>query len=269
MDSSHNASYSLLSDIASDVMADNHIASVPVQPVGPSMNSITPAPYPTKVTLQGSSTTLRALVEDDAKAIWPLVEGEGNAHLFTYLPDSVYPTYEDFTAAVLAKTQYTDTVFWAIVDNRTSSPVGWLSLHRIDTNSRVLEIGNILYTAGLKRTKCATEAIYLMARYVFEDLEYRRLEWKCDNLNSPSKKAAVRYGFTFEGVFRKHMIYKGRSRDTCWFAIVDTDWENVVKPALDAWLDDSNFDAQGHQRKRLQDFRPTSGTTHHSVVMQS
>jgi RimJ/RimL family protein N-acetyltransferase len=232
------------------------------------VGSIAPAPYPSIVTLKGSSTTLRALVPDDAKAIWPLVEGEGNAHLFTYLPDSAYPTYEDFTSAVLTKTQYTDTVFWVIVDNNFSSPVGWLSLHRIDTHSRVVEIGNILYTAGLKRTKCATEAIYLMARHVFEHLKYRRLEWKCDDLNSPSKQAALRYGFTFEGVFRKHMIYKGRSRDTCWFAIVDTDWENVVKPAFKAWLDESNFDEAGCQRKRLQDFRPSARVIQHSVIMQ-
>ncbi|KAJ4580343.1 hypothetical protein HRR83_003291 [Exophiala dermatitidis] len=138
---------------------------------------------------------------------------------------------------------------------------------RIDPNHRVVEVGNILFSPALQRTRAATEAMYLLARYVFEDLGYRRYEWKCDNLNLPSKRAAIRLGFTFEGVFRKHMVYKGRSRDTAWFAMVDEDWP-VIKKAFEDWLRDENFDESGRQKRRLEDLRELMPGQRGPVVLE-
>jgi RimJ/RimL family protein N-acetyltransferase len=118
----------------------------------------------------------------------------------------------------------------------------------------VIEVGNILYTPPLQRTAGATEAMYLMARHAFDDLGYRRYEWKCNALNAPSRRAAERLGFTFEGLFRQHMIVKGLNRDTAWFAMLDSDWPKA-KAAFEAFLDPGNFDADGRQRRKLEDIR--------------
>jgi RimJ/RimL family protein N-acetyltransferase len=121
---------------------------------------------------------------------------------------------------------------------------------RIEPSHRVIEVGSILFTPRLQRTVGATEAMYLMARHVFEDLGYRRYEWKCNALNAPSRGAALRLGFTFEGIFRQHMIIKGRNRDTAWFSMLDPEWPKR-KAAFERWLDPSNFDAEGRQRVSL------------------
>ncbi len=114
----------------------------------------------------------------------------------------------------------------------------------------VIEIGHIWFSPGLQRTRQATEAIYLMSRHVFDDLGYRRLEWKCDALNEPSRRAAARFGFTYEGVFRQHLVVKGRNRDSAWFSIVDGEWP-LIRAAFEAWLAPENFDAAGVQRRSL------------------
>ncbi len=200
--------------------------------------------------------TIRPLLPDDAHELYEIVKGEENVGLFTYLFDDPYPSFESFKEAVSTKYLSADPMFLAIIENATSRPVGWASLMRIDATHRVVEVGNILFSPRLQRTKAATEAMYLLAKYVFEELKYRRYEWKCDNLNAPSKRAAIRFGFTFEGVFRKHMVYKGRNRDTCWFAMVDEDWrDGGIKNGFEGWLSDENFDGEGKQRKRLEDFR--------------
>jgi RimJ/RimL family protein N-acetyltransferase len=118
----------------------------------------------------------------------------------------------------------------------------------------VVEIGNVLFTPALQATTAATEAMYLMARHAFEDLGYRRYEWKCNDLNAPSRRAAVRLGFTYEGTFRQHMIVKGRNRDTAWYSMIDTEWPRV-KAAFEAWLDPGNFDEAGRQKRRLEEIR--------------
>lgn len=125
---------------------------------------------------------------------------------------------------------------------------------RIDTTHGVIEIGNILWGPALARTRAATEAFYLFASYAFDQLGYRRLEWKCDDRNQPSKRAALRFGFIFEGVFRQHMVVKGENRDTAWFAITDTEWPGV-SAGLQAWLDPANFDDEGGQGRRLEEFQ--------------
>jgi RimJ/RimL family protein N-acetyltransferase len=225
------------------------------QAIGPPVFLPLPAQRPSRVTLPGKTVTIKPLTPSHAPDLYHIVEGEANEHLFTYLFDQPYPSLDSFQEAVTAKSRSEDPMFFAIEDNATSTAVGWASLMRIDATHRVLEVGNILFSPRLQRTKAATEAMYLLARYVFEDLKYRRYEWKCDNLNGPSKRAAVRFGFAFEGVFRKHMVYKGRNRDTCWFAMVDEDWNGGVKRGFDGWLDEGNFDAQGGQLRRLEDIR--------------
>jgi len=128
--------------------------------------------------------------------------------------------------------------------------VGVGSFMRIDPNFGVIEIGNINFSPRLQRTRAATEAMFLMMRRAFDELGYRRYEWKCDSLNAPSRAAAARYGFTFEGVFRQAVVYKNRSRDTAWFSIIDSEWPKV-KSAFEHWLDPENFDEQGRQRENL------------------
>ncbi len=143
-----------------------------------------------------------------------------------------------------------DPLFHAIVDTASDRAVGVASYLRIDPAPGVIEVGHINYAPPLQRTPAATEAMYLMMKRAFDELGYRRYEWKCDNLNERSKKAAARYGFTFEGVFRQAMIYKGRNRDTAWFSIIDSEWPGI-KSAFEAWLTPENFDTTGTQKASL------------------
>jgi RimJ/RimL family protein N-acetyltransferase len=143
-----------------------------------------------------------------------------------------------------------DPLFYAIVDRASGLAVGRAALMRIEPAHRVIEVGSILFTPGLQRTRGATEAMYLMARYVFDDLGYRRYEWKCNALNQPSRAAALRLGFTYEGLFRQHMIIKGRNRDTAWYSMIDTEWR-ARRGRIETWLAPENFDANGRQRTAL------------------
>jgi RimJ/RimL family protein N-acetyltransferase len=145
-------------------------------------------------------------------------------------------------------------LFFALIPKSSASAAGYASYMRIDQANGVVEVGNILMTPALQRTTAATEAMYLMARHVFEDLGYRRYEWKCNALNEPSRRAALRYGFTFEGIFRQHMIVKSQNRDTAWFSLLDHEWP-ARKRAFEAWLNPANFDANGRQLKALSEFQ--------------
>lgn len=143
-----------------------------------------------------------------------------------------------------------DPLFFAVIDKRTGRAEGRQSLMRIDPMHGVIEVGHILWGPMIARTRVTTEALYLFAHYVFDALGYRRFEWKCHDLNEPSKRAAPRFGFTFEGVFRQHMVAKGRNRDTAWFAMTDGDWPRL-KAGYEAWLRPENFDADGQQKAKL------------------
>jgi RimJ/RimL family protein N-acetyltransferase len=147
-----------------------------------------------------------------------------------------------------------DPLFFAVIDKAGGSVAGRQSLMRIDPAFGVIEIGHIFWSALIARKPAATEAQYLFLKYVFGELGYRRYEWKCHNLNEPSKRAALRFGFRFEGVFRQHMVFKGGNRDTAWFSIIDKEWPQLSQ-AYEAWLDPSNFDAAGRQVRRLDEFR--------------
>ncbi|EXJ59404.1 acetyltransferase [Cladophialophora psammophila CBS 110553] len=225
------------------------------QRIGSQVSSA-PGSRPSRVTLTATTVVVEPLTPSHATDLYDSVKGDSNNHLWTYLFDNPFASLAAFQEAVTAKSHSEDPIFFAIVDKKSAKPVGWISLMRIDTRHRVVEVGNILFSPLLQRTKVATEAMYLLAKYVFETLQYRRYEWKCDNLNAPSQRAAIRFGFMFEGVFRKHMIYKGRSRNTCWFSMVDDDWfEGGVKRGFEDWLDEGNFDEDGKQRRRLEDVR--------------
>jgi RimJ/RimL family protein N-acetyltransferase len=149
-----------------------------------------------------------------------------------------------------------DPLFHAILD-QTGEAVGMASFMRISPETGSIEVGHIHFSPRLKQSRAATEAMYLMMRRAFDELGYRRYEWKCDSLNAPSRRAAERLGFTYEGTFRQHIVSKGRNRDTAWYAIIDTEWP-AIKRALEGWLEPANFDERGKQRKRLEAMRSGS-----------
>jgi RimJ/RimL family protein N-acetyltransferase len=187
-------------------------------------------------------------------AIWDAVQGHDE--VWTWLSDGPYASEPDLRAVLAEKQASPNAVFLAILP--VPSPyvpglhraAGYASYMRMEPAHGVVEVGNILLSPALQRTTAATEAMYLMARHVFEDLGYRRYEWKCNAENQPSRRTALRLGFTYEGVFRQHMVIKDRNRDTAWFAMLDHEWP-ARKRAFEAWLDPRNFDAEGRQQHCL------------------
>ena len=171
-------------------------------------------------------------------------------HIWTYMGYGPFASQEEFTEWVKAREAARDPWFYAFVRRDTGKALGMGAFMRNDAANGVIEIGHIWMSPELQQTREATEAIYLMMRHCFDDLGVRRLEWKCDSLNAPSRKAADRFGFTFEGIFHQHYIIKGRNRDTAWFAMLDTEWPKAKK-AFEAWLKDENFDAGGQQKAKL------------------
>jgi RimJ/RimL family protein N-acetyltransferase len=171
-------------------------------------------------------------------------------HVWTYM---AYGPFEDFPAFQLwlsEREASRDPWFYAFIRKDTGKACGMGAFMRLDAKNGVIEIGHIWLSPGLQKTREATESIYLLMRHGFDELGVRRLEWKCDALNAPSRRAASRFGFTFEGVFRQHMIVKGRNRDTAWYSIIDKDWPPLRK-AFQEWLKDANFDAKGRQKRAL------------------
>jgi RimJ/RimL family protein N-acetyltransferase len=171
-------------------------------------------------------------------------------HIWTYLGYGPFTSLEEFTEWVKAREAARDPWFYAFVRRDTGKAMGMGSFMRNDAANGVIEIGHIWMSPELQKTREATEAIYLMMRHCFDDLGVRRLEWKCDSLNAPSRKAADRFGFTFEGVFRQHFIVKGRNRDTAWYSMLDKNWPKS-RTAFETWLREDNFDANGQQKAKL------------------
>jgi RimJ/RimL family protein N-acetyltransferase len=210
-----------------------------------------PAKLPARITLEGRRVSLTPL--DPTAHLNSLYEnshGNGAEDLWRYLFEAPFPDRAAFDAHLKQKADSDDPLFFAIVDKRSGLAVGHASYLRITPVHRVIEVGNILFTPPLQKTPGATEAMYLMARHAFEDLGNRRYEWKCDARNAPSRRAALRLGFQFEGIFRQHRIVKGRSRDTAWFAMLDSEWP-ARKVNFERWLHPSNFDASGNQKESL------------------
>ena len=213
-----------------------------------------PVPAPAPITLRGRTITLEPLdASRHSAALWNAVQGHDE--VWTWLGDGPYQKEQGLRASLERKQTSTDAVFLALIPAATGQAAGYASYMRMDPANGVVEVGNILLSPALQRTTAATEAHYLMARHIFEDLGYRRYEWKCNAENHPSRKAALRLGFTFEGIFRQHMVIKGRNRDTAWFSMLDTEWP-ARKQAFETWLSPENFSPQGRQLKPLNS--PTS-----------
>jgi RimJ/RimL family protein N-acetyltransferase len=210
-----------------------------------------PRPAPAPVVLTGRHVTVAGLEHAHSAALYDALSGPQDDALWTYRPAD-RPTgpasMETFVAELLAHP--TDVSF--VVTPRGRGPEGIATLMRADPANGVVEIGGILLARSMQRTPASTEAMYLLAHHVFDALGYRRYEWKCDSLNEPSRRAAARLGFTYEGRFRQALVYKGRNRDTDWFSITDAEWPRI-RAAHEAWLDPANFDDDGGQRQHLGD----------------
>jgi len=213
-----------------------------------------PVPAPAPITLRGRTISLEPLdAARHSAALWNAVHA--HEEVWTWLADGPYAEEAALRASLERKQAATDAVFLALIPEATGHAAGYASYMRMDPANGVVEVGNILLSPQLQRTTAATEAHYLMARHIFDDLGYRRYEWKCNVENHPSQKAALRLGFTFEGIFRQHMIVKGRNRDTAWFSMLNTEWP-ARRAAFEAWLAAENFDPEGRQRNPLE---PTGG----------
>lgn len=208
-------------------------------------------PRPQRVTLDGLYARLEPL--DPARHgddLYAAAMAPGAEDRFRYLFETVPSNRADFDGWLARVAVSEDPLFFAVIDQATGKAEGRQALMRIDPTHGVIEIGSIHWGPAMARSRVATEALFLFARYAFETLGYRRFEWKCHNGNEPSKRAAERFGFTFEGIFRQHMVAKGANRDTAWFSIIDGEWPRLAA-AYGRWLDPANFDGTGQQRQRL------------------
>ncbi|KAL0932798.1 GNAT family [Colletotrichum truncatum] len=228
------------------------------QSIGPEVLSDRPAIVPVRNTLEGRYTALIPTQPEDAKPLYKHLGGEENAHLWTYLFQEPFLEYGKFEAHIANCSTSKDPLFFTVmsgpISDSTAEPLGFMTLMSIVPEHRRIEIGSICFGEKLKRTRQATETFYLLMKEAFDNLGYHRVEWKANNLNKPSLAAAERLGFVFEGIFRKHMIIKGRLRDTAWLSITDEEWP-VVKGGLETWLSEENFDEQGKQRRTLKQCR--------------
>jgi RimJ/RimL family protein N-acetyltransferase len=228
-----------------------HTGQGPAQPLGKPVDFTGAAP-PGPTTLHGRHVVLRPIdIERDAGPLYAISHPpSGDPTIWTYLYDGPYPDIESFTEALAEAASSHDQQYFTVTRAHDGEPLGIVAYLAIVPEHGVIEIGSIWFGPALKRTVAATEAIFLLARHAFDDLGYRRLEWKCNALNEPSRRAALRFGFRFEGIFLNHRVIKGRNRDTAWFAITGERWP-AVRSAFERWLDPDNFDASGVQRLRL------------------
>ena len=220
-------------------------------PIGPRLADPGPATSPGRIVLEGRYARLEPLDPgrhgDDLHAASTPPD---RTERFRYMPELPPDSLESFGPWLATSSQSPDPLFFAAVDRATGRAGGWQTLMRITPVHRCIEIGNIYWGPRIAGTRVATEAMYLFATYALETLGYRRYEWKCDALNAPSRRAALRFGFTWEGHFRRAVIIRGRNRDTSWFSIIDEEWP-ALKSAYERWLAPENFDADGRQKTRL------------------
>ncbi|KAL4093134.1 hypothetical protein PRIC1_012121 [Phytophthora ramorum] len=219
------------------------------QPVGSAVEDWKPRPFPAHTTILGRYCQLEPLKAAlHAKDFWDALSDDPKGAGWTYMLNGPFATFSDFEKYCLSTEQPRQPQIYAIVvDGHT---VGMIAYMRLDPSNGVAEVGRIYYTSRLSKTPAAAEAMYLLAANAFK-LGYRRYEWKCDSCNLPSRNAATRYGFTYEGLFRQATVYKGRTRDTTWFSIIDSDWNGGLKDAFERWLEPSNFDEDGQQTLKL------------------
>lgn len=220
------------------------------QPVGDLIEDYTPGILPNIQSITGKTVTIEKININHYDDLYEIYGPLSNPENLTYMSIQRFKNKLEFKDYLIQLIASVDPYYLTIIDNRTQKALGTFALMRIDNVNRVIELGWIIYSPMLKRSRLATEAQYLVMKYVFENLQYRRYEWKCDSLNEASNKSAIRLGFTFEGTFRQATVYKGRNRDTNWFSIIDKEWP-ANKLRLESWLDDSNFDSNENQLKSL------------------
>ena len=209
-----------------------------------------PAIRPADVTLVGHyGRVVKLDPQQHGASFWNAIEDCPD--LWTYMPYGPFENAKAFNVWLVGRAALRDPYVYAILDPQGHA-LGIAALMNIHPEMGVIEVGHIAYSPALQRTRLGTEAQYLLASYAFDTLGYRRYEWKCNALNGASRAAALRYGFAFEGIFRQHMVVKGRNRDTAWYSIIDIEWP-ARKAAFERWLSSDNFDAQGHQKARLSD----------------
>ncbi len=226
------------------------------QPIGDALADWSGASEPVHEPIEGVRCRLEPLsAEQHASALHEAFLADRDGSGWTYLPYGPFASSGAYAEAVRAFEAMGHTLFYAILDRPSGRPVGVGSYLRIEPALGSIEVGHLRYAPALQRTPVSTEAMYLMMRRVFEDWGYRRYEWKCDSLNAPSRAAATRLGFRYEGTFRHQTVVKGRNRDTSWFSITDLEWPGI-RDALEAWLAPGNFDDAGRQRAALATFMP-------------
>ena len=224
------------------------------QPIGDALLDFQPGDLPNLERIEGQYVIIERLSKDKhGTDLYEVYGPDSPVDMWTYLFQTPAQSQAEWSQKLDLMLAAQDRFHYAIVDKESGKALGTFALMRIDRNNRVIEVGAVTYSPKLKRTRLATEAQYLLARYVFEELEYRRYEWKCDSLNQPSRRAAERLGFIYEGRFRQAVVYKGRNRDTDWLSMIDKDWP-AVKSRLEKWLSPDNFDKKGQQIKALSDF---------------
>ncbi len=238
-------------------MADSSINDLG-QPLGRPVANWTTALRPTPQPLVGRTCRLEPLdVARHGEGLWEAASQDKDGSSWTYLPYGPHPTFEAYREHLLAQQASSDPHFYAVIEQGSGQAVGVASFMRIFPEMGSLEIGHIYFSPRLQRTTAATEALALMLTEAFEQLGYRRVEWKCNSLNENSKAAALRLGFSYEGLFRQTAVVKGRNRDTAWYSIIDSEWP-ALADGFRRWLDPTNFDQQGQQRRSLRQQREVS-----------
>lgn len=221
----------------------------------------TPRATPQRQTLEGQYVRLEPLCANRHGAdLFAASTPQDADQRFAWLPETPPPNLNAYLGWAEKAEASQDPLYFAVIDKATGKAGGRQTLMRHDPDHGVIETGHIYWGPDIAGHRTATEAFFLFARHIFDDLGYRRFEWKCNNANLPSKRAALRFGFTFEGVFRQSMVIKGANRDTAWYSMLDREWP-AIRAGFEAWLDPGNFDAQGRQIRRLSDF-------HHSEVLE-
>lgn len=223
------------------------------QPIGNDVVNWQPARVPPHTSMRGRLCRLEPLdAERHAQDLFDEFSRDEDGGLWTYMVVGPFASFTAFRDWLVPASKTTDPLFYAVVEAETGHAVGLAAYLRIKPESGVIEVGSISYSPRLQRTAMATETMFLMMQRVFDELGYRRYEWKCDSLNSASRRAAERLGFKYEGSFEQALVYKGRNRDTAWYSMLDRDWP-AAKNAYLQWLDADNFDAGGRQKRKLED----------------
>lgn len=214
-----------------------------------------PRPRPERRVLEGRYVRLEPLsAEKHGNGLFEASSVVDAAQRFRWLFDYPPESREAYQVLLEEAEDREDPLFFTVIDKASNRIAGRQAFMRIEPAFGVIEIGNIYWGPLVSRKPAATEAQFLFTKYAFDDLGYRRYEWKCNNANEPSRRAAERFGFQFEGVFRQHLVVKGENRDTAWYSIIDKEWP-ALKRAYEEWLDPANFDADGKQKRRLEEFR--------------